>query len=265
MDLEANVERFRGFADIYERFRPSPPEILAEILSRYARVDFPSLVVDLGCGTGLSTRYWAAKAGQVIGIDPSADMLNLARKNTTDANIRYQEGFSHQTGLPDHCAQIVTTSQALHWMEPQPTFVEAARILQTGGVFAAYDYDWPPVTFSWQFESAYERFNKSLDERLNSIEGPKATKWDKQKHLQRVLASGCFRYGREIVLNYTDTGSAERMVGLIYSLGSAQSLLKLGLTEKEIGLVEMSELVKQIMGDGTQTWYWCIRLRLGIV
>jgi SAM-dependent methyltransferase len=38
---------------------------------------------------------------------------------------------------------LVTCSQSLHWMEPEPTFAEVARILRRGGVFAAYDYDWP--------------------------------------------------------------------------------------------------------------------------
>ena len=35
--------------------------------------------------------------------------------------------------------------QALHWMEPAPTFGEVARLLRPGGVFAALDCDWPPV------------------------------------------------------------------------------------------------------------------------
>ena len=30
-------------------------------------------------------------------------------------------------------------------MEPQPVLAEAARVLRSGGIFAAYDYDVPPV------------------------------------------------------------------------------------------------------------------------
>jgi SAM-dependent methyltransferase len=62
--------------------------------------------------------------------------------------------LSAQTGLPASSADIVTCSQSLHWMEPEPTFAEVARILRSGGLFVAYDYDWPP-TVLWEVEQAY--------------------------------------------------------------------------------------------------------------
>jgi len=51
-----------GFADHYDEFRPSPPAVLLDALTRYAGPSAPRLVVDLGSGTGLSTRAWAARA-----------------------------------------------------------------------------------------------------------------------------------------------------------------------------------------------------------
>ncbi|MBV8225541.1 MAG: hypothetical protein JO232_10170 [Verrucomicrobia bacterium] len=41
---------------------------------------------------------------------------------------------------------MITASQSFHWMEPVSTLHEVARILRAGGVFAAYDCDWPPVS-----------------------------------------------------------------------------------------------------------------------
>jgi ubiquinone/menaquinone biosynthesis C-methylase UbiE len=52
---------------------------------------------------------------------------------------------AHTLGLRDASVDIVTCSQAFHWMEPDPAFAEAARILYPAGVFAAYDYDVSPV------------------------------------------------------------------------------------------------------------------------
>src|SRR5579859_3330170 len=104
----------------------------------------PQLVVDLGSGTGLSTFVWAERAAQVVGIEPNAEMRHLAEKKRAQlgvANLRFQAGLSYQTGLPAQSAAIVTCSQSLHWMEPQPTFAEIGRILCPGGLFAAYDYD----------------------------------------------------------------------------------------------------------------------------
>jgi len=51
-----------GFAEQYDRVRPRIPGDLLELLCQFARVRTPSLVVDLGCGTGLSTEVWATRA-----------------------------------------------------------------------------------------------------------------------------------------------------------------------------------------------------------
>ena len=37
----------------------------------------------------------------------------------------------------------MTCAQSLHHVEPEGTLAEIGRILRVGGVFAAYDYDWP--------------------------------------------------------------------------------------------------------------------------
>jgi SAM-dependent methyltransferase len=159
LGLSANVERFTGYAGCYDAHRPEPPAVLAEILARLAQVERPGLVVDLGSGTGLSTAYWAERAEAVVGIEPSPNMRRQVEARAaaldTGAKVRYRAGFSTATGLPDGCADMVTCSQSLHWMEPEPTFAEVARILRPGGVFAAYDCDWPP-TVHWEAEAAYQ-------------------------------------------------------------------------------------------------------------
>lgn len=266
-DFQGNIERFSGFADNYDRNRPEPPEALAEVLTRLAKRPFPDLVVDLGSGTGLSTRYWAGKARAVIGVEPTADMRRQAALATQAANVSYREGLSHQTGLPDGCAQIVTCSQSLHWMEPESTFKEAARILEPGGVFAAYDYDWPPTTGIWEADAAYEACVRQVAAREKEFKGggPPVRRWGKNGHLERMQASGCFRYTKEIVLQHTDLGSAGRLVGLLMSQGSVMTLLKAGLGEDELGIAQFRQAARQALGSGESIWYWSSRVRIGIV
>jgi cyclopropane fatty-acyl-phospholipid synthase-like methyltransferase len=55
-----------------------------------------NVTLDIGCGTGLSTIYAAKIAGKVVGIDPSADMLNKLKKKIKKhqiTNIDIREGF----------------------------------------------------------------------------------------------------------------------------------------------------------------------------
>lgn len=264
--FSANVERFSGFADAYDRFRPSPPLVLADILTRLAGSPLPDLVVDLGSGTGLSTRYWAERARRVIGVEPTDDMRRQAEAQTAAANISYRSGYSHETGLPAGCADLVVCAQSLHWMAPQATFEEARRILRPGGVFASCDYDWPPVTGSWPAESAYlacqQRMVALITEHRS---GQGLRQWDKDGHQARMQSSGCFRFAREVVVHHTEPGNAERLIGLMLSQGGIMALLKAGVSVVDIGLDVFRRDVQRSLGDDMRVWYWCSRLRIGIV
>ena len=138
-----NPGRFSGFADIYDANRPSPPDELGPLLASYANVAAP-VVVDIGSGTGLSSRWAATWAGSVVGVEPSDDMRTMAESRPTKG-VTYRRGFSDSTGLPGGSADVVLAVQAMHWMEPGPTLAEVARVLRPGGVFAVLDADWPPV------------------------------------------------------------------------------------------------------------------------
>lgn len=264
-DFSANVKRFSGFADVYDTYRPRPPAALADVLCGLAGVERPALVVDLGSGTGSSSRYWAGRAGQIVGVEPSADMRRQAEAATDFPNVTFREGFSHATGLPDGVADIITCSQSLHWMLPEPTFAEAARILRAGGVFAAVDYDWPPLTPHWEAQEAYCRFMagiRDLEQRYPVLDG--LVNFEKAGHLARMQAGGRFRFTREFMLHHVDEGSVERLVGLALSLGSVQSLLKLGLTRAQIGVDRLRQELDDIMGPAAERWVWTSRVRVGI-
>jgi SAM-dependent methyltransferase len=160
-ELAANAHRFGGFADLYDRVRPTPPAAIADVIASYAGRR-PSFVVDLGSGTGLSTRWAAGWAAEVVGIEPSHDMRERAAHVTNLPRVRYLSGWSDETGLPDRCADAVLAVQALHWMEPAGTFAEVARLLRPGGVFAAIDCDWPPTVGDPAIEAAWSRARATI-------------------------------------------------------------------------------------------------------
>jgi ubiquinone/menaquinone biosynthesis C-methylase UbiE len=225
----------------------------------------PSLVVDLGSGTGLSTRIWAGKTHEVIGIEPNADMRRVAEEQTPQSsNIRYQDGLSTQTGLADGIVDIVCCSQAFHWMEPEPTLAEMARILRPGGIFAAIDCDWPP-TMHWQTEQAYQQLMTQVSA-LEHQHGIYHTvkKWSKDRHLAHIQSCGHFRYTNEIVVHHVESGNADRLIGLALSQGGVEGLLKIGLSENDIGLTEFRAIVTDLLGDTPRLWYFSYRMRIGV-
>ncbi len=266
--LAANLDRFTGFADRYDAYRPQPPAILLDILTQLAQIERPRLVVDLGSGTGLSTMIWLSRAGQVIGVEPNVDMRAQAERRAAAqpnaGNVRFIDAISSQTGLPDASADIATCSQSLHWMDPESTFAEVARILRPGGVFAAYDADWPP-TINADAERAYVDFverAEAMGEQRGWYRG--VIRWKKEQHLARMEASGRFRYVKEIVVHHTELGDAERLVGLALSQGGVAKLLQNGMSESEIGLDQFRAAAQRALGDRSVTWYFSYRVRLGI-
>jgi SAM-dependent methyltransferase len=250
-----------GFAAGFDANRPAPPSVLTEILCLEARVDRPRIVVDLGSGTGLSTRIWAERADEVVGVEASPEMRDEAEAATSAGNVRFVHAYAQATGLPGGEADIVTCSQALHWMEPEPTLAEAARLLRPGGVFAAYDYDWPPIV-DWEVEAAFEEVLRRV--RAGRAPDGRGMRYAKESHLERIEASGLFRYAREIVFHSRDRVDASRLIGMALSLGPLTVLLKEGKTEDALGLTALREAAERVLGDREAEIFVGYRIRLGV-
>jgi ubiquinone/menaquinone biosynthesis C-methylase UbiE len=266
--MDANLQRFTGFADTYDRYRPALPAVIRDILAQLAGDVHPVRVVDIGAGTGLSARLWKGFDAEVIGIEPSADMRRAFAQaqalDSTLSNIRFQDGTSTKTGLPDACADIVTASQALHWMEPQPTFAEVARILRRGGVFAAIDCDWPP-TIHPPLDEAFEACMAKAKavEKANAL-SPGIRRWHKDDHLARMQESGRFGFTKEICCHSHETGGADRLIGLAQSQSTVATLLKHGSSNEEIGISDLRKAAEKILADRVVQWWWSYRIRIGI-
>jgi SAM-dependent methyltransferase len=252
-----------GFADVYDTHRPAPPPALLDILQLIALVERPSLVVDLGAGTGLSTRVWAGRADEVVGVEANGRMLERARTATDARNVRYVEAFAGATGLPSGRADLVTCAQAFHWMEPEPVLAEAARLLRVGGVFATYDYDVPPVVHPEVDEAFRALFEarKAARSRLGLEAG--ASTWPKERHLERIRASGHFPIAREVVCHGWDEADADRIVGLAESIGGPLTLFGRA-SEVEESFARLREVASGVLGDRSWPMLVCYRIRLGI-
>ena len=262
-----------------------PPAELGELLAAYCG-GRPARVIDLGSGTGLSTRWAATWADEVIGVEPSDDMRATATASGGHA-VRYRPGWSHTTGLEDSYADVVLAVQALHWMEPGATFAEVARLLRPGGVFAAVDCDWPPVVGDAAAEQAWEdcrlqlrAFKARLADGLSgeALRGPLAAaeldpggysasdahrrrrlseglrSWSKTERLERMVASGAFGWCREVALAGHEDGDAARFVGLLRSQGNYQTLLRNGLDDTTVGMAHFARIVGRRLGDEPRPW-----------
>ncbi|MGN0025866.1 MAG: class I SAM-dependent methyltransferase, partial [Clostridium sp.] len=184
-ELKKNADRFTGFADTYENARPIVPKYPIKIILKYLG-KMPENVVDLGCGTGLSTTVWENYCDRVVGVEPSLDMIKIAKEKES-GKITFINEYASNTGLENNYADVVVCSQSFHWMEPESTLKEVNRILKEGGIFSTIDCDWPPLSV-WKADKAYndlydkvKRIEKESPEIKDSF-----NRYSKEEHLDNI-------------------------------------------------------------------------------
>jgi SAM-dependent methyltransferase len=253
-----------GFAAVYDASRPSPSPAVLDVICHVAGVERPRLVVDLGAGTGLSTRAWAARADEVVGVEGNPAMAAQARAATTAPNVRFVDALAAETGLPGGGADVVTVAQAFHWMEPQPVLREAVRLLRPGGVFAAYDYDWPPV-IEPEVDEAFAAHHEARGEarrRLALVE--RAGTDRKQRHLDEIRASGLFRSPRELVCHGWEEVDFGRVIGLAESIGGPREIFGDEAPAVAETFGRLRETARRVLGDRTVPMLVGYRIRCGV-
>jgi ubiquinone/menaquinone biosynthesis C-methylase UbiE len=261
-----SVERFSGFAALYDEVRPVPPVTFTELVTQLARIPRPAVVVDVGSGTGVSAVIWAGRADRVVAVEPNEEMRAAAATRVRSAGgteFELCDGRAADTGLPDRYADVVTCSQSLHWLDPDTTFPEVARILRPGGVFAAIDCDWPPA-IDWEVDAAYERMDRST-RRLEAELGVVPRRWEKSGHLSRMRESGLFRWSAELALSHVESGGADRIVALAETQGGVVALRQAGVADADIGLDDLRRVARAVLGTDVRPWWWTYRLRVGVV
>ncbi len=136
----------------------------------------PSRILDLGCGTGSTTRLLkqAFPTAEVIGVDLSPYMLTVADRKAKQANltIHWQHVQAEHTPFEDASFDLVTASLLFHELPPtvsQAVLRECFRLLKPGGEAIMLDgaqktlrqTEWLTQIFEEPYIQAYA--NSSLD------------------------------------------------------------------------------------------------------
>ena len=126
--------RFTGLAAIYNRCRPDYPSAALDYVLEHCGLGPGAQLVDVGCGTGISSRQFAERGLRVLGIEPNADMRRQAEAEPEQpTSIEYREGRAEATGLPAASADAVLAAQAFHWFDADAALPEFRRVLKPCG------------------------------------------------------------------------------------------------------------------------------------
>ena len=145
------AEGFGADAGRYDRARPTYP---ADLVERIVAASPGRDVVDVGCGTGISSRLLAAAGCRVLGVEPDPRMAGQARKGGTAVEVAKFEDWDPAGRSFD----AVVAAQAWHWVDLVAGAAKAAEALRPGGRLAVFwnAFD-PPRELREAFGDVYRR------------------------------------------------------------------------------------------------------------
>ncbi len=166
--LPANrLTRFSDRVDAYAKHRPSYPAEAIDAVLRGLRAPETLTILDVGAGTGISSRLLAARGCRVVALEPNEAMraagaaqpdnrsirnssetrafekplLSESSSEEADASARkslgirisWTGGTGEATGQPNAAFDAVTCFQAFHWLQHDRALAEFARVLKPAG------------------------------------------------------------------------------------------------------------------------------------
>lgn len=147
------MEAYSSFAAVYDTFMDNIPydewaEYLISLLKEYAVED--GLVLDMGCGTGSMTELLAEAGYDMIGIDNSEEMLEIAMEKRADSglDILYLLQDMREFELYGTVKAIVSICDSVNYITEDEDLVEVFRLVN--------NYLDPKGVFIFDFNTVYK-------------------------------------------------------------------------------------------------------------
>lgn len=139
--MDEETEIYGGFAETYDLFMDNIPydewhTYLYGLLQEYGVAD--GIVVDLACGTGSMTYRLAADGYDMIGIDQSCEMLDIAREKCPESVLLLQQDM-RELDLYGSVSAFVCVCDGMNYLlaeaDLRQAFHRVSLFLDSGGIF----------------------------------------------------------------------------------------------------------------------------------
>jgi SAM-dependent methyltransferase len=131
-----------GTDDMAAGYAKARPPVHARVIERayqqLGRLGPFQRALDVGCGSGVSTRALAGFATHCIGLEPAEAMLQWAPKVALSAD--FVVGSAEALPLRARAVDLITAAGSLNYADLDRFFPEAARVLLPHGVLLVYDF-----------------------------------------------------------------------------------------------------------------------------
>ena len=132
---------FNEVAVEYDRNRPAYPDALVDQACEVAGVGAGDRVLEIGCGSGQLTRGLLARGLRVTALEPGDQLIGVAKENLEDAgDLEFLHARLEDTQLPRESYAEVFSASAIHWVDPDLSWLKIADALAPGGTLALIQY-----------------------------------------------------------------------------------------------------------------------------
>ena len=142
--MSGGKDRWSG-GDAYERYVGRWSRQVAPIFVDWLAVAPGRRWLDVGSGTGAlsATVLERAEPASVIGIDPSADFVEHARRGVADPRASFAVGNAQALPLGAASVDVVVAGLVLNFVpDTAAGLAEMVRVAAPGGIVAAYVWDY---------------------------------------------------------------------------------------------------------------------------
>jgi len=128
------TQRFTGRVGNYDRYRPTYPRAILNLLETDCGLTSASVIADVGSGTGILSELFLQNGNRVCGVEPN-DEMRKAGERRLEHYPRFTSvaATAEATTLDDASVDFVTAGQAFHWFDVERSRAEFGRILKPGG------------------------------------------------------------------------------------------------------------------------------------
>lgn len=152
--MNKDYANFNALSKEYAQARTGYPYEVLSYLKSFLK-NKRNRILDLGCGTGISSRQLATPETSIVGCDKAFAMVAEAQKQL-HKNICYIAGETEYLPFPKHLFDAVTCFSSFHWFATKSAGAEIKRVLKKEGfIFIINKFE--EKDFLYDFEKIIEQ------------------------------------------------------------------------------------------------------------
>jgi len=239
---------FDSFVESYDNLTGKSMAFSTAMLIRDLQIPENPTVLDIGCGTGISTFELMKRTqgrGKFYGIDISQKMIDLARSKAAGlsySNVEFIKGDAERLEFPESSFDLVLSNQVFHFiLNKQKALDEIFRVLKPMGQVAL-------LFFGESTGRELEEIGKKIRSRHTEYSWPEPQRLLSLKETQELLDRSGFKKTKIFPTQFTDYAN---LSGFVPFVDAPSNLWRIDLPSK-IGEMVAKELREEMASTQTE-------------